>query len=59
MQISSGLLTYLDHMPGRLGVSVLLVLAVAAVLLVAGLAGLIATAADPVQVAPVRWIYRA
>jgi hypothetical protein len=62
MHTSSGLFTYLDHRLGRLGVSMLLVLAVvlavAAVLLMAGLAGLLATAADPVQVAPVRWTYR-
>jgi hypothetical protein len=62
MQTTSGLLTYLDHGLGRLGVSMLLVLAVvlavAAVLLMAGLTGLFATAADPVQVAPVRWTYR-
>ena len=62
MPTTSGLLAYLDHGLGRLGVSMLLVLtvvlAVAVVLLMASLTGLFATAADPVQVAPVRWTYR-
>ncbi len=63
MPTISGLLTSLDHRFGRFGAALLLllalVLAVAVGLTMAGVTELLLTTAEPVQVAPVRWIYRA
>jgi len=62
MYPTSGLLTYLGHRFGALGLSIVVVLALAAVV-AAGLVlltfgELLAAGPDPVQVSPVRWFRR-
>jgi hypothetical protein len=62
MQTTGGLLTYLSHRLGSVGLSILILLAmalaVAAGLTVLTVSDLLAAGADPVQVSPVRWLRR-
>ena len=55
MQPITGFLSYFQQRLGSTGLLLILVLAVAAIVAVSVVMGSLATAADPVQVAPLRW----
>ena len=58
MQPITGFLSYFQQRLGLTGLLLIIVLALAAIIAVSAVMGSLATAADPVQVAPLRWSAR-